>query len=92
MKEKNMKTKEATKCNVCACKVEAWKERMREEYWFVKNKYDKLRKMLIKYEADTLEFEPTCPIELLVEQLEAMGDYLHILEIRAEIEGVNLYN
>ena len=63
---------------------------MVEEYHFVKEKYAKLRKMIVKYEADTLDFEPTCPIELLVVQLETMGDYLHILEIRAEIEGVNL--
>ena len=67
-----------------------YKDRMREEYWFVKNKYDKLHKMLVKYEAGTLDFEPTCPIGLLYEQKHAMGEYLHCLEIRAEIEDVAL--
>ena len=74
----------------CECKKEAWKERMREEYWFVKNKYDKLHKMCIKYEADTLDFDPACPLQLLLEQKSAMGHYLHCLEVRAEIVGVEL--
>lgn len=32
-----------------------------------------------------------CPDELLREQQEAMGRYLRILEVRAEIEGVDIY-
>ena len=32
------------------------------------------------------------PIELLKAQREHMSDYLYTLEIRAEIEGVNLYD
>jgi hypothetical protein len=31
-----------------------------------------------------------CPSELLREQQRAMGEYLHILEVRAEIEGIEL--
>ena len=50
----------------------------------------KLHKMLIKYDAGTLEFQPTCPIELLRKQKSTMGEYLNILEIRAEIEKVTL--
>ena len=46
--------------------------------------------MIIKYEADTLGFEPNCSIELLINQASAMGEYLHILEIRAEIENIEL--
>ena len=67
-----------------------WKERMKDEYHFVKEKYERLHKMCVKYEADTLDFEPNCPLQLLLEQKEAMGHYLHCLEIRAEIEGVEL--
>lgn len=50
----------------------------------------KLHKMLVKYDAGTLEFKPTCPIELLRKQKSTMGEYLNILEIRAEIEKVTL--
>ena len=32
-----------------------------------------------------------CPEELLREQQTTMGNYLRILEVRAEIEGVDLY-
>ena len=31
-----------------------------------------------------------CPAILLKEQQRAMGEYLHILEVRAEIEGIDL--
>ena len=46
--------------------------------------------MIVKYEAGTLDFTPTCPIELLKEQASYMGKYLYILEVRAQLEGVNL--
>ena len=62
-----------------------YKERFLAEYYQTKIRYNKLHKMIIKYEADTLGFEPNCSIELLIKQASAMGEYLHILEIRAEI-------
>lgn len=46
--------------------------------------------MVVKMEAGTLDFEPTCPIDLFRNQLAAMGNYLYILEVRAEIEGIEL--
>ena len=67
-----------------------YKERMKDEYWEVKRRYNKLHQMCIKYEAGTLDFTPTCSLELLKEQKGAMGNYLRCLEIRAEIEGVAL--
>ena len=67
-----------------------YKERFKAEYYQTKIRYDKLHKMVTKYEAGTLDFTPTCPISLLREQKAAMGQYLHCLEIRAEIEGVAL--
>lgn len=67
-----------------------YKERMKKEYWQLKARYDKLHNMCIKYEAGTLDFTPTCSLELLKEQKGAMGNYLRVLEIRAEIEGVKL--
>lgn len=67
-----------------------WQTRFRIEYSELKERYNKLHKMLVKYDAGTLEFKPTCPIELLRKQKAAMGEYLNILEIRAEIEKVTL--
>ena len=65
-------------------------ERMKAEYRELKERYDKLHRIIVKYEAGTLDFTPTCPIELLKEQAAAMGKYLYVLEVRAEIEGVAL--
>ena len=64
--------------------------RFKREYYELKERYMKLHKMLVKYDAGTLEFQPTCPIELLRKQKSTMGQYLNILEIRAEIEKVTL--
>ena len=67
-----------------------YKERFKAEYWQTKIRYDKLHKMLVKADAGTLEFTPTCPIELLKEQKANMGKYLYCLEVRAQIEGIEL--
>lgn len=67
-----------------------YKERFKAEYYQTKIRYDKLHKMLVKYEAKTLEFELTCPIEILQDQTYYMGNYLKTLEIRAEIEKIEL--
>ena len=67
-----------------------YKARMKKEYWQLKDRYTKLHNMCIKYEAGTLDFTPTCSLELLREQKGAMGNYLRCLEVRAEIEGVKL--
>ena len=67
-----------------------YKERMKAEYSELKERYEKLHRMLVKYDAGKLDFTPTCPIELLKKQAKAMGEYLYILEVRAEIEGVTL--
>lgn len=67
-----------------------WQTRFRIEYSELKERYNKLHKMLVKYDVGTLEFKPTCPIELLRKQKATMGEYLNILEIRAEIEKVTL--
>lgn len=65
-----------------------YKERFWAEYWQTKIRYEKLRHMLVKYEAGTLPFKPSCPIERLRDQLYYMANYLESLEIRAEIEKV----
>ena len=67
-----------------------WKERVQLEYKQLKERYDKLHNMIVKYEAGTLEFTPNCPIDLLKEQSAAMGKYLYVLEVRAQIEDIDL--
>lgn len=67
-----------------------YKERFKAEYLQTKIRYDKLHKMTVKYEAGTLNFEPSCPLEILKEQKSYMGNYLRMLEIRAEIEKIDL--
>ena len=69
-----------------------YKERFKAEYLQTKIRYDKLHKMVIKAEAGTLNFTPSCSIELLREQKRHMGNYLYCLEVRAEIEGISLEN
>lgn len=67
-----------------------YKERMKKEYYQLKDRYTKLHNMCVKYSAGNLEFTPTCSLDLLKEQKAAMGSYLFCLEIRAAIEGVKL--
>ncbi len=67
-----------------------YKERFKAEYLQTKIRYEKLHAMVVKYEAGTLNFTPNCPLELLKEQKAAMGKYLYCLEVRAQIEGVDL--
>ena len=70
--------------------MEDYKIRMAEEYRQTKNRYNKLHNIIVKYEAGTLEFRLNCPIEILKKQAAAMGNYLFILEVRAELENVIL--
>lgn len=67
-----------------------YKQRFINEYVELKDKYIKLHKMLVKYDAGKLEFTPTCPIDLLRKQKSLMGQYLNVLEVRAVIEDVEL--
>jgi len=69
---------------------EDYRDRFKAEYYQTKIRYEKLHKMVVKMEAGTLEFEPTCSIDLFKSQLGYMGQYLYTLEVRAQIEGVEL--
>lgn len=70
--------------------MNAYQVRMVNEYRELKDRYQKLHKIIVKYEAGTLDFELNCSIELLKRQAKAMGEYLYILEVRAEIEDLAL--
>lgn len=67
-----------------------YKDRFKAEYLQTKIRYEKLHKMVVKYEAGTLNFQPSCPIHILKQQKRAMGEYLNYLEVRAEIENIPL--
>ena len=67
-----------------------YKERFKAEYWQLKIRYQKLHNMVIKYEAQTLDFTPTCDLDILKHQMYLMEQLLYVLEIRAEIEKINL--
>ena len=68
-----------------------YKERFVAEYAQLKIRYKKLYAVLEKYAADKLDFKPTCPIEILYEQLDHMEAYLNVLETRAKYEGIELH-
>lgn len=67
-----------------------YNDRFKAEYQQVKIRYEKLHKMLVKWDAGTLDFEPTCSKALLKEQERYMREYIRCLETRAEIEAVDL--
>ena len=69
---------------------ETWQERMQREYRETKERYEKLHRIVTKYEAGVLEFTPKCSIDLLKQQKRHMGEYLHDLEVGALVEGVEL--
>ncbi|HEK9989176.1 TPA: hypothetical protein TVK02_001354 [Streptococcus equi subsp. zooepidemicus] len=65
-------------------------KRFVEEYRQLTQRLSKLDKMLNKYVAGTLDFEPDCPIRLLQEQRRVMSEYVDIMEARAKFEGIDL--
>ena len=69
-----------------------YKDRFKAEYYQTKIRYHKLREMITKYEFGMLDFEPTCPLTTLKNQADIMDEYLRVLEVRADIEGITLDN
>ena len=71
-----------------------YKNRMIAEYHQTKIRYEKLKDLCNRIEASrrTGKEEPKhdSPFDMLKDQQRAMGEYLHILEVRAIIEGVEL--
>lgn len=79
---------------------EDYKERFKAEYYQTKIRYEKLKAFNNKIEAahrteymKTIEMpKHDCPEDVLREQQALMGQYLHVLEVRAVIEGIELDN
>lgn len=69
-----------------------YKERFKAEYCQAVIRYGKLKNMLDRWDEGTLSFVPTCPRSTYNIQINAMVDYIAILEARAVMEGVDLEN
>ena len=70
------------------------KERMGAEYWQTKIRYRKLKAFTNRIEAARLQGKPepqhSCSYDLLRKQQSIMGEYLHVLELRLAIDGLNI--
>ena len=78
---------------------DSYKDRFLAEYKQTKIRYEKLKKLNNQIEAYYRSRNEGLPIkrpfyngsrELLRQQQHVMGEYLHTLEVRAEIEGIEL--
>ena len=65
-------------------------DRFQAEYYQTRIRHDKLLVMMSKAESEALPFKPKCPLALLHMQTKAMQEYLDLLIVRAEIEGIDL--
>jgi hypothetical protein len=70
--------------------MKAYKKRMVEEFNQLRDRTNKLEKMLRKNRLDKIEFEPTCPIYLLKKQYDSMLVYMECLKDRAILEDIDL--
>ena len=71
-------------------KLEDCQLRFVDEYRQLKERCVKLRKLIAKCDAGVLDFTSKCDTGILRQQLKYMDCYLYILEVRAEIEGIDL--
>ena len=80
---------------------EDFRQRFVAEYWQTKIRYEKLKHFCDRIEASHIhddygitcnvnEPQHDCPLSMLREQQTFMGQYLHILELRAVIEHIDL--
>ncbi len=73
-----------------------WKERLKQEYAELKERYEKLKawnnKVEVKHHTSREEMSQNdiLRFDLMRQQQHCMGKYLHILELRAELEGISL--
>lgn len=78
-------------------KMESWKERLKEEYAQLKERYEKLKAYNNKKEVEAnligdriMKQEDYYSNRLLARQQEIMADYLKVLELRAELAHIEL--
>lgn len=68
-----------------------YKERFKAEYCQTVIRCEKLKNILARWDEGNLKFTPTCPRSIYNLQINAMTDYIAILEARAAIEGIELF-
>lgn len=71
---------------------EDYRERFKAEYLQLKIRYEKLNDMIERWDNNQLLSKPDCPRSLYNLQMDAMKQYLTVLEARAKIENINLEN
>lgn len=71
-------------------KSDDYEDRFKAEYFQLKLRIEKLDRILIKDEAGTLGFQLSCSKEILEDQKYYMEEYLRVLRVRAEKEGIKL--
>ena len=78
-----------------------YKTKFMAEYWQTKIRYEKLKTFCTKIEAeDVMKFSGVpvehikhdCPLDMLRKQQLLMGQLLHVYELRAIIENIDLTN
>lgn len=71
-----------------------YKERFCAEYLQLKERHRRLKAYINRIKAAQLKYLPEpkhdCPLSLLIAQLNHMEEYMNTLELRAEIEKVDL--
>ena len=67
-----------------------YKERFKAEFQQTYIRWKALADMIEKHKAGTLDFTPTCPIEILGDQCNQMQWILEVLMRRAMIEEINV--
>lgn len=70
---------------------ETWLDRFVTEYKQLKERYNKLHKTIVQLEAGVRNITLlNCSLDLLKRQAKAMGEYLFVLEMRAELACIDL--
>lgn len=67
-----------------------YQERFKAEYYQLKIRAEKLQKMLCDWQTHKLKFTPKCDYGLLLKQFTLMDEYMMILRVRAQIDGIEL--
>lgn len=65
-------------------------DRFKGEYYQLVIRMKGLSNIMHKMKEGTLDFEPKCSYELFEKQLIGMQHYKHALELRANVEGIEL--
>lgn len=76
---------------VVLMKSNDYKERFIAEYQQLVIRYKGLKKMLDNWDKGELSFVPTCPRSTYNMQIKSMADYIAVLEARAVMEGIDLW-